>query len=108
MNDERLIFHLSIPVHDLDEALAFYQTAVGAVVGRRSVDWLDVLMWGHQVTLQLRPDEVLGPNEQGKRHFGVEHSKRIFSGVVYWLCLSSWSKQIYPGDGFSYIRNLCR
>ncbi len=71
MNDERLIFHLSIPVHDLDEALAFYQTAVGAVVGRRSVDWLDVLMWGHQVTLQLRPDEVLGPNEQGKRHFGV-------------------------------------
>jgi extradiol dioxygenase family protein len=30
-----------------------------------------VLLWGHQITLQRLPDEVLSPPAQGKRHFGV-------------------------------------
>ena len=34
-------------------------------------DWLDVLLWGHQITLQRRPQDVLAPEAQGKRHFGV-------------------------------------
>ena len=67
----RYIFHLSIPVRDLDEALRFYVDALGAKPGRRHDDWLDILVWGHQVTLQLRPEEVLPPVAQGKRHFGV-------------------------------------
>jgi extradiol dioxygenase family protein len=28
-------------------------------------------LWGHQITFRLRPDEVLAPDQQGKRHFGV-------------------------------------
>ena len=30
-----------------------------------------MLLWGHQITLQRRPDDVLAPEAQGKRHFGV-------------------------------------
>ena len=67
----RYIFHLSIPVRDLDEALGFYVDALAAKPGRRHDDWLDVLVWGHQVTLQLRPEEVLPRAAQGKRHYGV-------------------------------------
>ncbi|HEX6765047.1 MAG TPA: hypothetical protein VF103_06205, partial [Polyangiaceae bacterium] len=30
-----------------------------------------VLCWGHQITLQHRPEEVVPLEKQGKRHFGV-------------------------------------
>lgn len=68
---ERHIFHLSIPVADLGEAKRFYVEVLEASVGREKEDWLDILLWGHQITLQKRPNEVLPLAEQGKRHFGV-------------------------------------
>ena len=70
---QRYPFHLSIPVADLDRAQAFYRDVLGAEVGRRSDDWLDILLWGHQITLQHRPSEVLPRSDQGKRHFGVPY-----------------------------------
>ncbi|MGH8454246.1 MAG: hypothetical protein ACRESW_06820, partial [Nevskiales bacterium] len=39
--------------------------------GRENKEWLDVLLWGHQITLQHRPSEVVPLEKQGKRHFGV-------------------------------------
>jgi len=71
VNSARYIFHLSIPVADLDAAKRFYVEVLGARVGRTTDDWLDVLLWGHQITLQRRPEDVLSPEAQGKRHFGV-------------------------------------
>ncbi len=67
----RAIFHLSLPVEDLEQASAFYVGTLGARIGRRKDSWLDVLLWGHQITLQERPQDVLPPERQGKRHFGV-------------------------------------
>ena len=68
---DRHIFHLSIPVSDLALAKRFYVDVLGASVGRENSQWLDILLWGHQITLQCRPSEVLPPEQQGKRHFGV-------------------------------------
>jgi extradiol dioxygenase family protein len=68
---KRHIFHLSIPVADLADAKRFYVEVLGARVGREKADWIDVLLWGHQITLQGRPEEVLPLAKQGKRHFGV-------------------------------------
>ncbi|GMW07791.1 MAG: hypothetical protein AMXMBFR8_25870 [Nevskiales bacterium] len=67
----RYIFHLSIPVLDLASASRFYTDVLGGRIGRTADDWLDVLLWGHQITLQLRPGEVASLEAQGKRHFGV-------------------------------------
>lgn len=67
----RYIFHLSIPVSDLSEATRFYVDVLEAEVGRQNPDWVDILLWGHQVTLHRQPDEVLPLQGQGKRHFGV-------------------------------------
>lgn len=69
--NKRPIFHLSIPVSDLGLAKRFYVDVLAAMIGRETQEWLDVLLWGHQITLQLRPAEVLSPEQQGKRHFGV-------------------------------------
>ena len=71
MSASRHIFHLSIPVADLDAAKRFYTQVLGARIGRTTDDWLDVLLWGHQITVQRRPGDVLPPEAQGKRHFGV-------------------------------------
>ncbi len=71
MLSSRHIFHLSIPVADLAVASNFYSDVLGATIGRVAEEWLDVLLWGHQITLQKRPSEVLPPEAQGKRHFGV-------------------------------------
>jgi extradiol dioxygenase family protein len=63
--------HLSLPVRDLDEARRFYVDVLGCEAGRVRDDWIDVWFYGMQVTLQLRPDEVLTPAQPGVRHFGV-------------------------------------
>lgn len=68
---DRYIFHLSIPVVELASSRRFYVEVLGARIGRANDEWLDVLLWGHQITLQFRPDEVLPAERQGKRHFGV-------------------------------------
>jgi extradiol dioxygenase family protein len=68
---ERYIFHLAFPVDNLDASKQFYVGVLGADVGRENAEWLDILLWGHQITLHLRPDEVLSRERQGKRHFGV-------------------------------------
>lgn len=68
---DRYIFHLSIPVADLAVAKGFYVGVLGATVGRENDTWLDVLLWGHQITLQCQPSEVMPLEQQGKRHFGV-------------------------------------
>jgi len=65
------VLHLSIPVTDLVEARAFYENSLGCEVGRVREGWIDVWFFGMQLTLQERPDEVLAPNDQGVRHFGV-------------------------------------
>lgn len=67
----RHVFHLAFPVRDLAQARAFYVERLGARVGREGDAWLDILLWGHQITLHERPDEVLPREEQGVRHFGV-------------------------------------
>ena len=65
------VLHLSLPVRDLDEALAFYIDALGCRPGRVRSSWIDVWFWGMQLTLHERPAEVATPPEPGVRHFGV-------------------------------------
>jgi extradiol dioxygenase family protein len=68
---DRYIVQLSIPVVDFEEANRFYAGVLGVTVGRESGEWLDILLWGHQITLQNTTSEVLPLERQGKRHFGV-------------------------------------
>ena len=68
---DRPIFHLSFPVLDLPAAKAFYCDALGATVGRDNGDWADILLFGHQLTLHNRPNEVLPPDQHSVRHFGA-------------------------------------
>ena len=64
------VFHLSLPVRDLDEAIDFYTTRLGGVLGRREAAWADIALFGAQMTLQHVPSDVSEPMPRS-RHFGA-------------------------------------
>ena len=65
------VLHLSLPVNDLRAAQDFYENTLGCRIGRTREDWFDAWFFGLQLTLQLRPLEVMDRSQQGVRHFGV-------------------------------------
>ena len=75
------IFHLSFPVRDLEEGLAYYTGALGGIPGRRERTWADVALFGAQLTLQQVPDDVLDPMPRS-RHFGATLDWAEWEGLV--------------------------
>ena len=93
MADQPLL-HLSLPVNDLHAARDFYEHTLGCRIGRTREDWFDAWFFGLQLTLQLRPLEVLDTSRQGVRHFGVvlpslsefnDLVKRIHASGCQWI-----------------------
>lgn len=65
------IFHLSFSVSDLIASRKFYEDICAAQVGRVRDSWLDVWLFGAQITLYRRPAAVIpNPFRQGQ-HFGA-------------------------------------
>jgi len=71
-------FHLALPVTDLDATRRFYTETLGCRVGREAARWVDVDLYGHQLSLHLVDDaqDVAGHNPvDGDAipvpHFGV-------------------------------------
>ena len=88
------VIHLSLPVNDLVATRDFYENVLGCLIGRESNDWFDAWFFGLQLTLQLRPLEVIDISRQGVRHFGVilptlsafdEIVKRVNTSVHKWI-----------------------
>jgi extradiol dioxygenase family protein len=71
-------FHLAFPVHDLDQARAFYGGLLGCKEGRSSARWIDFDLHGHQIVAHLDPTatpvQVHNPvdgHDVPVPHFGV-------------------------------------
>ena len=88
------VLHLSLPVNDLRAARDFYEHTLGCRIGRTREDWFDAWFFGLQLTLQLRPLEVMNRSQQGVRHFGVvlpslsefnDLVKRIHASGCQWI-----------------------
>jgi len=75
------MFHLSIPVSDLDRARAFYVDLLGCRVGREGERRIDIDFFGHHVVAHLAQEEA----EQAVQRFhsdGVDVSVRHFGAIV--------------------------
>ena len=48
-------FHIAFPVHDVEEARAFYGGVLGCPEGRSSEDWIDFDLFGHQIVAHYKP-----------------------------------------------------
>ena len=73
------LFHLSIPVDDLDRAKAFYVDTLGCTVGRETRGRFDINFFGHHIVAHLSPREARKAHGEiasdgdtaPLRHFGV-------------------------------------
>ncbi len=54
-------FHIAFPVHDLDQARAFYGQTLGCREGRSSDHWIDFDLFGHQIVAHLAPRDIGNP-----------------------------------------------
>jgi extradiol dioxygenase family protein len=52
------LFHLSIPVDNLDRAKAFYVDTLGCAVGRETKGRFDINFFGHHIVAHFSPREV--------------------------------------------------
>lgn len=73
------LFHLSIPVDDLDRAKSFYLETLGCKMGRETKGRFDINFFGHHIVAHHSPREAAKENgtipSDGDiaplRHFGV-------------------------------------
>ena len=66
------VFHLAIPVYDLDEAQHFYVTQLGCKLARRYADRITLDFFGDQVVCHLTEGTAPErPESLYPRHFGV-------------------------------------
>lgn len=73
------LFHLSIPVDDLDRAKTFYLETLGCKPGRQTKGRFDINFFGHHIVAHLAPREAAKahgtiPSDGDTaplRHFGV-------------------------------------
>lgn len=75
MRESRDVFHLAIPVFDLDEAQEFYVAKLGCKLARRYQDRITLDFFGDQVVCHLSPEPAsrtpIEDLQMYPRHFGV-------------------------------------
>ena len=94
---QRPRFHLAFPVHDLQEARAFYGGVLQCPEGREHVGhWIDFDLMGHQIVAHLSPDECRSAETgdvDGKsvpvRHFGL---------ILEWRDWETMRDRLVAGD----------
>lgn len=69
------LFHLAFPVHDLDEARAFYGGVLECAEGRSSECWIDFDLYGHQIVTHLAPESagIKAVNDVDADHVPIPH-----------------------------------
>jgi uncharacterized protein len=89
MREQADVFHLAIPVVDLDESQEFYVTRLGCKLARRYEDRLTLDFFGDQVVCHLVEDEEApeSPDSLYPRHFGVTFRQREDFDALYDLVL---------------------
>ncbi len=83
-------FHLSFVVPDLKLAEEFYTEFLNCKKGRDTGHWIDIIFYGHQLTLHQATQEMPA---RALDHFGVIMSKQE------WLNL----KQKVEQNGYEYV-----
>lgn len=76
------VFHLSISVSNLNETSRFYEGAFGARIGRRTEGWIDIWLFGTQVTAYHRPGAVTPSPFREAQHFGATVAWADWSDIV--------------------------
>ncbi|WP_026305057.1 VOC family protein [Microbulbifer variabilis] len=72
-------FHLSFVVPDLEKAREFYVNLLGCAVGRDTGEWIDIIFYGHQITIHQEKDGMVAKPID---HFGPLLEKKQWSEIL--------------------------
>ena len=76
-------FHLAIPTHDLNEAKAFYNAALGAHIGREYPGYVIFNFFGHQLVCHMDKDAIDKEVSMYPRHFGIIFNDKTSFDNIY-------------------------
>ena len=87
--ESRDVFHLAVPVYDLDEAEAFYVGALGCKLARRYADRIALDFFGDQLVCHLAEEPADRDHELNLYpwHFGVTFREGRDFDALYALCV---------------------
>ncbi|NJN71365.1 MAG: glyoxalase [Limnothrix sp. RL_2_0] len=68
---DRLLFHLAIPITNIDQAMDFYAKALGCRVGRSNPGAIIFEFYGHQLVAHMTKIELQPQVGVYPRHFGM-------------------------------------
>lgn len=82
------LFHLSLPCENLVETKMFYVDTIGATLGRFANNWLDINLFGHQLTFTnagkfdfVNPSYKFEGEVLSSFHFGIILNKEVWENV---------------------------
>jgi extradiol dioxygenase family protein len=81
------IFHLAIPINNIEQAKAFYCSGLGCKLGRETAQALILNFYGHQVVAHITEESLTAQKGIYPRHFGL-----IFSSESDWEALLERAK----------------
>lgn len=81
--DNSFIFHIAIPINDVDKAKEFYSGGLGCQIGRENSHAVIFKFYGHQLVAHVTKEELQTQKGVYPRHFGlVFPSKAAFDDLV--------------------------
>jgi hypothetical protein len=89
MTDDRLIFHLAIPIDNIAIAKEFYVSGLGCELGRESASALILNFYGHQLVAHISQEKLKPQNGIYPRHFGL-----VFPTLAQWEDLVNRAKNV--------------
>ena len=83
-------FHLAFPVSNLDICKKWYTEILGCSIGRKSKDWIDFNLFGHQIVAHLSDENYIkNTNLVDNQNIPVRHF-----GVI--LKINQWDELFWP------------
>lgn len=71
MNNQSLLFHLAIPINNIEKAKKFYRDQLGCQVGRENRQAVIFNFYGHQVVAHFTKEHLTPAKSIYPRHFGL-------------------------------------
>ena len=92
-------FHLAIPVSDLLETVAFYESVLGCKRGRESGAWIDLSLFGHQLVLhQVERHDSQGHDQPTNPVDGEDVPVPHFGVVLEWDAFAALVARLHEAD----------
>jgi hypothetical protein len=68
---DQILFHLAIPINDIEQAKKFYCLGLGCVVGRETSQAIILNFYGNQVVAHMTKETLVPQKGIYPRHFGL-------------------------------------